>query len=88
MYALLVLIAVVDKPPCRVVNPLAVSVAILVAPVVIVKEPPAIFEVTAKLPVLVSPLTLRAVIYALFVLIAVVDIPPSALSNPPTLKEP
>jgi hypothetical protein len=86
IYALAVLIVVVDKPPCKVVNPLAVSAATLVVPPVIVAPPvPVINPPTAKPLVIDSLLTVRFTIYALEVLIVVVDKPPCKVVNPLTV---
>ena len=86
MYAEAVLIEVVDKPPCKLVNPLAVSAATLVVPPVIVAPPvPVINPPTAKPLVTDSLLTVRFAIYALEVLIVVVDKPPCKVAKPLTV---
>ena len=111
IYALAVLIVVVDKPPCKVVKlaPVTPNVpAIVVAPVIaappvvtvsvleivavpaLLKLPevifrplePAISPPTAKPLVTDSLATVRLLIYALEVLIVVVDKPPCKLVNP------
>jgi hypothetical protein len=89
MYAEAVLIVVVDKPPCKVVNPLAVSTATLVVPPVIVAPPdPVINPPTLKVLETDSLTTVRFVIYALEVLIVVVDKPPCKVVNPATARVP
>ena len=83
MYAEAVLIVVVDKPACKVVNPLAVSAATLVVPPVIVAPPvPVINPPTARPEPIDSLATVRFAIYALEVLIVVVDKPPCRVVNP------
>ena len=86
MYALLVLIVVVEIPPFAVTNPLAVNAATLVVPPVIVAPPPPVINPPTTKPLVIDSLaTVRFAIYALLVLIAVVDKPPCKLVNPLTV---
>ena len=95
IYAEAVLIVVVDKPPCRFVIPLAVNAATLVVPPVIVAPPPPVINAPTARPELIDSLaTVRFAIYALEVLIVVVDKPPCRVAallkvtKPPTCKPP
>jgi len=84
-----VLIVVVETPPCKVVNPLAVSAATLVVPPVIVAPAPAVSNPpTLKTPASDAFPIVRDPIYAEAVLIVVVDIPLLAVSRPPTPRVP
>jgi hypothetical protein len=75
IYALLVLIVVVDNPPCRVVRlpPFTVNVPVVIEVLPVIAAPP---EVIIRPFVIVSLATVRELIYALLVLIVVVDKPP------------
>ena len=91
IYALILSIVVVDKPPCRVVKfgPITVNVPLLTEVIpVIAAPPPAVSNPpTLKIPESEAFPIVREPMYALAVLIVSVEIP-AVVKVPPSVKDP